>query len=66
MVISVAAIGCSDQWAGVNDQHRSVATEPVGEKFVAVCERQIEVRFGGEFGGGMKITAPHQRHETHT
>ena len=29
-----SAVGGSDEWAGVNDQHWSVATEPVGEEFV--------------------------------
>ncbi|CAN5639421.1 hypothetical protein BH10ACT2_BH10ACT2_22030 [soil metagenome] len=34
VMMAVGAISGSDEWAGVNDQHGSVATEPVVKKFV--------------------------------
>ena len=51
-MMAVGAIGSGDKGTGVDDQHRSVATEPVGEQFVDLmadalfarpnpCERQV-------------------------
>ena len=44
VVAAVVAIGGSDEWAGVYDQHWSVATEPVGEEFVDLMADPVFAR----------------------
>ncbi len=44
LVVAVGAIGGSDEWAGVNDQHWSVATKPVGEEFVDLVADAVLAR----------------------
>lgn len=42
--MTVGAIGGSDQWAGVDDQHWSVATEAVGEQIVDLVADPVLAR----------------------
>lgn len=44
VMVAVGAIGGSDEWAGVNDQHWSVTTEPVGEEFVDLVADAVLAR----------------------
>lgn len=44
VVVAVSAIGGSDEWAGVNDQHWLDATEPVGKEFVDLVADAVLAR----------------------
>ncbi len=44
VMVAVGTIGCGDERALINDQHWSIATEPVGEEFVDLVADAVLAR----------------------